>query len=135
MKISPYTSYLELQPNALLVRQNCIICKKWVLHWSNLRSNALVRSCVKVQAAELLEHISFVYLHFLRSIVQLVALHKTITASHSAEAHYCPKVLRQVGKSIRGRLVELHLKFDQNVSKDRLRRHPGPSYKKTLQTQ
>jgi hypothetical protein len=28
MKISPYTSYLELQPNALLVRQNFIICKK-----------------------------------------------------------------------------------------------------------
>jgi hypothetical protein len=32
MKILPYTSYLELQPNALLVRQNFIICKKWVLH-------------------------------------------------------------------------------------------------------
>jgi hypothetical protein len=32
MKVSPYTSYLELQPNALLVRQNSIICKKWVLH-------------------------------------------------------------------------------------------------------
>jgi hypothetical protein len=32
MKISPYTIYLEMQPNALLVRQNFIICKKWVLH-------------------------------------------------------------------------------------------------------
>jgi hypothetical protein len=32
MKISPYTTYLEMQPNALLVRQNFIICKKWVLH-------------------------------------------------------------------------------------------------------
>jgi hypothetical protein len=32
MKISPYTIYLELQPNALLVRQNFIICKIWVLH-------------------------------------------------------------------------------------------------------
>jgi hypothetical protein len=31
MKISPYTIYLELQPNALLVRQNFIIRKKWVL--------------------------------------------------------------------------------------------------------
>jgi hypothetical protein len=31
MKISPYTIYLEMQPNALLVRQNFIICKKWVL--------------------------------------------------------------------------------------------------------
>jgi hypothetical protein len=32
MKISPYTSYLELQPNALLDRQKFIICKMWVLH-------------------------------------------------------------------------------------------------------
>jgi hypothetical protein len=32
MKISPYTIYLEMQPNALLVRQNFIIYKKWVLH-------------------------------------------------------------------------------------------------------
>jgi hypothetical protein len=31
MKISPYIIYLEMQPNALLVRQNFIICKKWVL--------------------------------------------------------------------------------------------------------
>jgi hypothetical protein len=31
MKISPYTIYLELQPTALLVRQNFIIRKKWVL--------------------------------------------------------------------------------------------------------
>jgi hypothetical protein len=31
MKISPYTIYLEMQPDALLVRQNFIICKKWVL--------------------------------------------------------------------------------------------------------
>jgi hypothetical protein len=32
MKISPYTIYLEMQPDALLVRQNFIIYKKWVLH-------------------------------------------------------------------------------------------------------
>jgi hypothetical protein len=32
MKISPYTIYLKMQPNALLIRQNFIICKKWVLH-------------------------------------------------------------------------------------------------------
>jgi hypothetical protein len=31
MKISPYTSYLELQPNALLVRQKIYYLKKWVL--------------------------------------------------------------------------------------------------------
>jgi hypothetical protein len=36
MKISPYTIYLEMQPDALLVRQNFIICKKWVLHiWTS----------------------------------------------------------------------------------------------------
>jgi hypothetical protein len=34
MKISPYTIYLKMQPNALLFRQNFIICKKWVLHHS-----------------------------------------------------------------------------------------------------
>jgi hypothetical protein len=32
VKISSYTIYLEMQPNALLVRQNFIICKKWALH-------------------------------------------------------------------------------------------------------
>jgi hypothetical protein len=32
MKISPYIIYLEMQPNALLLRQNFIIHKKWVLH-------------------------------------------------------------------------------------------------------
>jgi hypothetical protein len=31
MKISPYIIYLEMQPNALLLRQNFIIRKKWVL--------------------------------------------------------------------------------------------------------
>jgi hypothetical protein len=30
MKISPYTIYLEMQRDALVVRQNFIICKKWV---------------------------------------------------------------------------------------------------------
>jgi hypothetical protein len=37
MKISPYIIYLEMQPNALLLRQNFIIRKKWVLHseWPN----------------------------------------------------------------------------------------------------
>jgi hypothetical protein len=33
MKISSYTIYLEMQPDALLVRQNFIICKKWVLQY------------------------------------------------------------------------------------------------------
>jgi hypothetical protein len=28
MKISPYTIYLEMQPNALVIQQNFIICKK-----------------------------------------------------------------------------------------------------------
>jgi hypothetical protein len=32
MKISPYIIYLEMQPNALLLRQNFIIHKKWVSH-------------------------------------------------------------------------------------------------------
>jgi hypothetical protein len=40
MKISPYTIYLEMQPNALLVRQNFIICKKWVLHGLSPRDGA-----------------------------------------------------------------------------------------------
>jgi hypothetical protein len=31
MKISPYIIYLEMQPNALLLQQNFIIRKKWVL--------------------------------------------------------------------------------------------------------
>jgi hypothetical protein len=39
MKISPYTIYLEMQPDAVLVRPNFIICKKWVLQiMSNLHS-------------------------------------------------------------------------------------------------
>jgi hypothetical protein len=32
MKISRYTIYLEMQPDALVVRQNFIIYKNWVLH-------------------------------------------------------------------------------------------------------
>jgi hypothetical protein len=35
MKISPYIIYLEMQPNALLLRQNFIIHKKWVLQPSH----------------------------------------------------------------------------------------------------
>jgi hypothetical protein len=35
MKISPYIIYLEMRPNALLLRQNFIIRKKWVLHEQN----------------------------------------------------------------------------------------------------
>jgi hypothetical protein len=31
MKILPYMIYLEMQPNALLLRQNFVIHKKWVL--------------------------------------------------------------------------------------------------------
>jgi hypothetical protein len=98
--------------------------------WSKLRSNTLVTSCAKVHAAELLELFTSVDLHFLWLIVQLIALHKAVTAWHSAEAHYRPKVLRQLGKSIRGQLVELHPKLDQTVSKDRLRRHLEPTYEK-----
>jgi hypothetical protein len=33
MKILPYIIYLEMQPNALLLRQKFIIRKKWVLHF------------------------------------------------------------------------------------------------------
>jgi hypothetical protein len=56
--------------------------------WSKLRSNALVMSCVKVHTVKLLEHITSIDLHFLHVIVQLVALHGTVTAWHSAEAHH-----------------------------------------------
>jgi hypothetical protein len=36
MKISPDIIYLEMQPNALLLRQNFIIHKKLVLHVGGL---------------------------------------------------------------------------------------------------
>jgi hypothetical protein len=36
MKISPYIIYLEMQPNALLLRQNFIIRKKWVSHATSM---------------------------------------------------------------------------------------------------
>jgi hypothetical protein len=42
MKISPYTIYLEMQSNALLVRQNFIICKKWVLQCVLLQDGHVV---------------------------------------------------------------------------------------------
>jgi hypothetical protein len=36
MKISPYTLYLEMQHDALLVRQNIIICKNWCYRCINI---------------------------------------------------------------------------------------------------
>jgi hypothetical protein len=43
MKISPYIIYLEMQPNALLLRQNFIIRKKWVLQETNLTNQKYSR--------------------------------------------------------------------------------------------
>jgi hypothetical protein len=40
MKISPYPIYLEMQPNALLVQQNFIICQRWVLQHCSERCSA-----------------------------------------------------------------------------------------------
>jgi hypothetical protein len=43
MKISPYIIYLEMQPDALLVRQNFIICKNWVLQTYPLKGISPIR--------------------------------------------------------------------------------------------
>jgi hypothetical protein len=97
---------------------------------SKLHSAALVTSGVEVHVAKLLEHLTSVNFHFLWLIVQLIVLWKTIPVWHTDEAHHRPKVLRQLGNSIRGQLVELHPKFDQNIIKDKLRRHTEPSCEK-----
>jgi hypothetical protein len=48
MKISPYIVYLEMQPDAQLVRQNFIICKKWVLQRTKQNPyEALTHGCKK----------------------------------------------------------------------------------------
>jgi hypothetical protein len=46
MKISPYTSYLELQPNALLVRQNFYYLQKLgVTETTMAKNKSKISSC------------------------------------------------------------------------------------------
>jgi hypothetical protein len=86
---------------------------------------------VEVQATELLEHLTSVDFHFLWLVVQLITLRETIIAWNTIETHHHPKLLGQLGNDIRGQLVELHLKLDQDVRMDRLR-HLKPSHEKFI---
>jgi hypothetical protein len=88
---------------------------------------------VEVQATELLEHLTSVDFHFLWLVVQLITLRETIIAWNTIETHHHPKLLGQLGNDIRGQLVELHLKLDQDVRMDRLR-HLKPSYEKFIKS-
>jgi hypothetical protein len=78
----------------------------------------------------LLKLLTSINLHLLWPVVQLVTLRKTLTTWVTTKAHDRPKVLRQLSKSIWGQLVELHSKLNQDISEDRLRGHPEPSFKK-----
>jgi hypothetical protein len=81
---------------------------------SKLHPATLIASRMEVQAAKLLELLTFINLHLLWLVVQLVVVHKTIGTQIATEAHHRPKVLRQLSKSVWGQLVQQHLKVSSS---------------------
>jgi hypothetical protein len=71
---------------------------------------------MKVYAAKLLILLNPIDIHLLWLIVKLIALHKTIAAGVSTEAKHNPKILGKLSESVRGKMVKLHPKLQQNIS-------------------
>jgi hypothetical protein len=93
---------------------------------SKLHSAALVMLLMKINAAKLLKHDTFIILKHLRLIMQHVAFCKAIARWHAAEAEYHRKILGQLNNGVGSQLVELHTKLVQNVHEHRLRMHAKP---------
>jgi hypothetical protein len=87
---------------------------------------------MKVYAAGLLILFNSISLNFLRLIMQLVALSKTITVGFSTEAHHSPKIFRKLSESIWRKLVNLYMKLNLNIDQHWLWRHPKNCGKKIL---
>jgi hypothetical protein len=50
-----------MQPNALLIRQNFIICKKWVLHTMTLAQNIVASSVLPITEILTIENHNLYY--------------------------------------------------------------------------
>jgi hypothetical protein len=87
---------------------------------------------MKVYATKLLIFFHPISIHFLLLIVHLVALRETVAAGFSAKAKHNPEILGELSESIRGKLVKVHPKLQQNISQHRLWWHPEPSRKEPL---
>jgi hypothetical protein len=71
---------------------------------------------MKVYAAKLLIFLNLIGIHLFWLEVQLIALHQTVTARFFTEAKHGPKIRGELSKSVRGKLVKLHPKLQQNIS-------------------
>jgi hypothetical protein len=71
---------------------------------------------MKVYAAKPLIFLNPVGIHLFWLVVQLIALRESITTGISADAKHGPKILRELSKSIWGKLVKLQPKLQQNIS-------------------
>jgi hypothetical protein len=71
---------------------------------------------MKVYAAKLLIFLNPVSIHLSSLVVQLIALRETVATGFSVKAKHGPKILGELSESIRGKLVKLHRKLQQNIS-------------------
>jgi hypothetical protein len=76
---------------------------------SQLRPDA--SSGMKIYVAKLLILLNPVSIHLFQLIVQLIALHETITTGFTAEAKHNPKIFGKLSESVQGKLVELYLEL------------------------
>jgi hypothetical protein len=76
---------------------------------SQLRPDA--SSGMKIYVAKLLILLNPVSIHLFQLIVQLIALHETITTGFTAEAKHSPKIFGKLSESVQGKLVELYLEL------------------------
>jgi hypothetical protein len=67
---------------------------------------------MKVDNAKLVKFLEAVNSNLLRLIMQLIVLSKAVAARLPTEAQYNPEMLRQLGNSVQGQLMQLHLKLD-----------------------
>jgi hypothetical protein len=70
---------------------------------------------MKVQATKLLK--LFTSINFLlRLIMKLIAPRKTVVVGFATEAHHNPEILGKLSKNVRGQLVKLHPKLQQDIN-------------------
>jgi hypothetical protein len=87
---------------------------------------------MEVNNAKLLKFLEAVNSNLLWLIMQLIVLSKAISTRLLTEAQHSPKILRQLDNSIRGQLMQLHPKLQQNFCESRMRWHVKPHREKFL---
>jgi hypothetical protein len=88
--------------------------------------------CIKIDNAELLKPLKAINNNLLWLIMYLVTPSESIIAGLPVEAHHSPKILRQLGDSIRVQLMQLHPTLKQDLGESRMRWHSKPRGKKFL---